>query len=221
MNDRIAIDGPSASGKSTVARGVAKELGYYYVDSGALYRGVTWLALQNKVDTRDEAALLRLIRELDIEFYAEGESVKFRLNGRDPGNELRGDSVNEHVSDVAAQPGIRRQMVEWLREMSESRDIVMEGRDIGTVVFPAARHKFYIDASPEERARRRKAELPEEPGHSLERVHESLKRRDRKDSSRAVDPLRVASDAVVVDTTGQGIEQVVATVLDSVCKSSS
>lgn len=221
MNERIAIDGPSASGKSTVAKGVAKALGYHYVDSGSLYRGVTWLALQQGVDTTDADALIAMLSEVQMKFYVEGESIKFSLNGVDPGNALREDVVNEHVSDVASVLAIRQQVVAWLREMSESRDIVMEGRDIGTAVFPEISNKFYIDASPEERARRRQAELSETPEHSLENVSKSLKRRDRKDSSRAADPLRVSDDATVIDTTGLGIDEVVELVLQYVNKSSS
>ena len=207
----VAIDGPAASGKSTVARRVAAALGRVYVDSGALYRGVTWMALQRGVATTDAEAVVRLAESLKPEFTVVEGAVRFRLDGEDPGDGIRTQVVNDNVSRVAAQPGVRTRVTAWLRQMADYGDLVMEGRDIGSAVFPAARWKFYLDASPEERARRRLAESRERV--DAETVSRSLHRRDAVDSGRKTAPLRVAEDAVVVDTTGKTIEQVVAEVL--------
>jgi len=205
----IAIDGPSASGKSTVARAVAKELGYLYVDSGAVYRGVTWKALEKNVASDDQGALLELTDRLNMEFVVIDNAVRFRIDDVEPGLALRSREVDANVSLVAAVPGVRAQVVSWLRDMAKLGNLVVEGRDIGTAVFPDAAHKFYIDASPEERARRRFTEIQErEESVTHDEVDSALKRRDKVDSSREKDPLRVADGAQVVDTTGMGIEDV-------------
>jgi cytidylate kinase len=210
----VAIDGPAASGKSTVARRVARALQRVYVDSGALYRGVTWMALHRGVDTSDSAAVVRLAESLKPAFAVNDGAVRFTLDGEDPGGGIRTQAVNDNVSRVAAQPDVRERVTGWLREMAAYGDLVMEGRDIGTAVFPHARWKFYLDASPEERARRRLAESRERV--DAEAISRSLHRRDAADSRRTAAPLRVADDAVVVDTTGKTIEQVVEQVLASI-----
>jgi CMP/dCMP kinase len=213
----IAIDGPSASGKSTVARRVAAALGLLYVDSGALYRGVTWLALREGVPPEDPAALETLLEQADVEFRVEDGAVCFRLNGTDPGLALRGADVNANVSEVAAAPAVRRRVVDWLRAMRAVGGLVMEGRDIGTRVFPDTPLKFYLDASPEERARRRHAEdAGRGSAASLDTVQASLQHRDRIDTSRRADPLKVAPDARVIDSTGMTIDAVVAAVCRAV-----
>jgi len=213
----VAIDGPSASGKSTVARRVAQALGWLYVDSGALYRSVTWLALRDGVDTGDGDALARLVREMDVTFFESDGAVCFRIDGRQLGPELRTESINAHVSPVAAVPEVRAHVVRWLRDMRSLGNLVVEGRDIGTVVFPDSPFKFYLDASPEVRARRRHLEMSgDEESLDVTRVGDSLKRRDRIDSSRKTAPLRVADAATVIDSTAMGIEDVAAEVLDSV-----
>jgi cytidylate kinase len=213
----IAIDGPSASGKSTVARRAAVALGWLYVDSGALYRGVTWAALGKGVGPEDGAGMDALLAGMDVRFRVEEGAVRFTIDGTDPGLELRGAAVNRGVSEVSAVPAVRRRVVAWLREMRALGPLVMEGRDIGTAVFPDTPHKFYLDASPEERARRRHAE---ETGRgvaaTLDGVHDSLKHRDRIDSSRKLDPLKVSADAVVIDSTGMSIDGVVDRIVRSV-----
>lgn len=212
MNRVIAIDGPSASGKSTVSKRVAAKLGDLYVDSGAVYRGVTWCALQRNV-WGDAAACVRILPELGFEMFVKDGAVKWRMDGRELGPELRTDIINEKVSRIAATPEIRVQVVAWLRDMLRFGNLVMEGRDIGSAVFPDAAHKFYIDADPAERARRRSAEVA---GADMGKVGDSLKRRDEIDSKRAKDPLKVAPGAVVLDTTGMSIAQVVEAIVERV-----
>ncbi len=210
----IAIDGPSASGKSTVARRVASELEYLYMDSGALYRGVTWEALQSGVNTEDEQGVLALIERSSLEFNIENGALIFFMNGRRLSSELREQEVNDNVSSVAAMAGVRRFIVDQLRSLTRYGDIVMEGRDIGTAVFPDARVKFYLDADPAERARRRHDEILES-GEQVEMgaILDSLASRDDRDRARDLDPLRCAGDAIVIDTTGMDIDQVVARIL--------
>ena len=213
----IAIDGPAASGKSTVARRVAVELGRLYVDSGALYRAVTWQAVELGIDPGDCAAVVQLCSRIEPEFFVDGGAVRFRIEGAVPDRELRTVTINANVSLVAAVPAVREKIVAWLRGMVSLGNLVMEGRDIGTAVFPGARWKFYLDASPEERARRRHAESPAGSGEkSVEAVSDSLRRRDKIDSRRAVDPLRVDGMAVVIDSTGMTIDEVTQLVVDHV-----
>jgi cytidylate kinase len=215
--DVIAIDGPAASGKSTVARRVAAALGWLYVDSGALYRGVTFQALRDGVSTADAAGVLASMRAARFEFAVRDGAVVFSINGFEPRQELRTAEVNLHVSHVAATEDVRRQVTAWLRAMTEHGPLVMEGRDIGTVVFPEARFRFYLDASEAERARRRHAETAVHSQElTVEEVDRSLQRRDRIDSTRAAAPLRVAPGAIVLDTTGRTIADVVADVLAAV-----
>jgi len=210
LNKVIAIDGPSASGKSTVARKVAARLGYKYVDSGALYRGLAWQAVESGCDLSDSSQVIAAMGRMAVEFFDADEAIRYRINGYEPREEIRKEKVNESVSLVAAIPEIRAQVTRWLQEMLRFGNLVMEGRDIGTVVFPDAVAKFYLDASPEERARRRHAELQAERSSSdVGRVMVSLTDRDKRDSGRKTAPLRLAEDAQVVDTTGLNIDQVV------------
>ena len=207
----VAIDGPSASGKSTVARRVASELGSLYVDSGALYRAVTWRVLRDGLAPDDPAQVIPCMAGADMNFFVDAGAVKFRVDGVEPGEALRTETINRGVSPVAATPAVRRQVVAWLRGLVEFGPLVMEGRDIGTAVFPDAPHKFYLDASAEERARRRHAEMDHGTEKmSLSAVGSSLQRRDKIDSSRKMDPLRTAADAVIVDSTSMSIAEVVA-----------
>jgi cytidylate kinase len=211
----VAIDGPAASGKSTVARRVAAALGFLYVDSGAVYRGVAWKALREGVDVHSPEALVALLASARFEFLIEDGAVRYRIDGEDPGGAIRTEEVNVAVSPVAATPRVREQVVMWLRAALRFGDLVMEGRDIGSVVFPGARHKFYLDADPEERARRRHREMVESQGAEMSEasVGESLKRRDARDRGRATAPLRIVEGAAVVDTTHMNIDQVVEAVL--------
>lgn len=212
--DIIAIDGPSASGKSTVARGVAEALKRLYVDSGALYRAVAWKALRDDVDVRESAAVAALVQAAQPAFFVDAGAVRFRLDGVVLDRELRTEVINRRVSSVAATPAVREQVTQWLRDMLSLGSLVMEGRDIGTAVFPDARHKFYLDASPVERARRRHAEMaPVESALSVDDVRDSLSQRDSLDSQRKTAPLKVADDAIIIDSTSLSAEAVVVRVL--------
>lgn len=196
----IAIAGPAASGKSSVARKLARSLGFSYVNSGAMYRAVTWELLREQIDPhfteRVEAALARM--SFDSGFTDKGDSF-IRINSEIPDLELRQIEVNKTVSPVSAIPAVRRLIGSRLRAMSEGRDVVIEGRDIGTAVFPESPHKFYLDAAPEIRRHRRAAQGQ----------NDSIEHRDRIDSTRRVAPLSVASDAHVVDTSHLTLEGVV------------
>ena len=210
----VAIDGPSASGKSTVARRTAEALGWIYVDSGALYRGMTWKALREGVDTTKPADVVALLPRLQWEFTEEQRAIRFTIDGEDPGQQLRSELVREAVSDIAAIPEVRAFIVGELRQMIEFGSLVMEGRDIGSVVFPDTPFKFYLDASPVERARRRAAELAQAEGRGdVQQVLSSLTRRDQKDSGRKTAPLQIPLGARVIDSTQMNIAEVVALIL--------
>ncbi len=216
--DVIAIDGPAASGKSTVARRVAEATGALYVDSGALYRAVAWKVLEAGVDPQDVGQVAVIVPAIRMRFFVDGPAVGFAIDGQTPGMALRTERVNQAVSPVAANPVVREHVTGWLRDMTALGGLVMEGRDIGTVVFPKAPHKFYLDASPAVRAQRRHAEMAEAEALTVDAVGASLSRRDRIDSRRATAPLATAADAVIVDSSGMGVDEVVAFVLDTVRK---
>lgn len=213
----VAIDGPSASGKSTVSRRVAEALGYTYVDSGALYRGMTWKALREGVDVRVPEAVVELMHRMKVEFFVANRVVGFTIDGEDPSDQLRSEPVRENVSDIAAIPEVRHFMVENLRTLAQFGPVVMEGRDIGTVVFPTSSFKFYLDADPEERARRRFHELAQKEGvGDVAQVMDSLARRDHKDSTRKTAPLQIALGARVINTTQMSIDEVVGRIVSEV-----
>jgi cytidylate kinase len=194
----VAIDGPAGAGKSTVARAVAGELGYVYIDSGAMYRAVALEALREGVALDDHIRLERLAR---------GDRIR---PGSSADDAIRAPEVSAAASRVSAIPGVRRALVEKQREMAESAAVVMEGRDIGTVVFPGAHVKIYLDADPRERARRRAIDLGSAGDREeMERLAAELAERDERDATRADSPLRRAPDAVMVDTTGRTIGDVV------------
>lgn len=213
----IAIDGPSASGKSTVARESARALGFNYVDSGALYRGLTWKCLRERVNVEEPSSVIELANRIQLEFFVEERAVKFSIDGEDPGPQIRSVPVQERVSDVAAVPEIRQMLVGLLRETTRFGNLVMEGRDIGTVVFPDTPFKFYLDADPEERARRRHQEMLQSASDTtVDNVLDSLRRRDRKDTTRKAAPLQIALGAHVIDSTTMEVNDVVKLVVDQV-----
>lgn len=220
MNRRlcIAIDGPAGSGKSTVAEAVAERLGYRYISTGDMYRAVTLKAVRKGIDLEGEPELGRLAREISIEIVR-GDNGRMRvlLDGEDVSETLRGPLINTNVSLVARVPEVRRVLVDKQREMAMDGGVVMEGRDIGTVVLPNADKKFYLTASVEERARRRYLEMKQrgfEPDPEALKVE--IKERDRIDSERPVSPLKAAPDAIVIDTTEKSVDQVVREVLDEI-----
>jgi len=213
----IAIDGPSASGKSTVSKCVAQEMGYIFVDSGSLYRGMTWKALREGVDVTDSERVIDMMGRIKWEFFVEENAMSFRIDGVRPGLELRSEPVRERVSDIAAIPEVRTFIVDRLRGIADFGNITMEGRDIGTVVFPATPYKFYIDADPEERARRRLKDVVALEGKGdVETVLNSLQKRDKKDTTRKTAPLQIALGATVINSTGMSIEEVVSAVVGDV-----
>jgi cytidylate kinase len=195
----VAIDGPAASGKSSVARALAKQIGFDYVNSGAMYRAVTWHVLNKGVSPGDAPAIIRLLEESQIDCTLDGHVSRILIDGIDPAPHLCDDRVNEEVSLVSSVPRLREILVEKMRGYAVDHDIVMEGRDIGSVVFPETPYKFYIDASPEVRLRRRQAQG----------LRDQIAARDRADSSRRASPLIIAEDAHVIDSSNLTIEGVV------------
>ena len=209
----IAIDGPAGSGKSSVAKSVATRLGFRYLDTGAMYRAVTYRALQTGVDPADGGAVANVVAESPIEFmHVEGDSFPtgVRIAGADVTAEIRTPAVDDAVSAVARLGVVREAMVAQQRVLADGDDIVVEGRDIGTVVFPDAELKVFLTASPEERARRRSVQQAESGIESdAAGVHEAIIRRDTADSTRELSPLASAVDAVLLDTTQLTFAQVV------------
>jgi CMP/dCMP kinase len=210
----IAIDGPAASGKSTVAKAVARRIGAHYLDTGAMYRAVALAALERGVPFSDERAVATLASGVTIEFVHAGDSpipTAVLLDGTDITAAIRAPVVDDAVSAVARMPEVRAALVAQQRRIAaRAQAIVLEGRDIGTVVFPDAEVKVFLTASPEERARRRHAEMARR-GHALDEVAvlDGLQRRDDADSTRQAAPLAAAADAVMLDTTGLAIHEVV------------
>lgn len=210
----VAVDGPSASGKSTVSRRTAQALGFVYVDSGAVYRGVTWKCVKEGIDVKDAQAVTNLLIRMNMELVLRDNAVGYLIDGEDPGQDIRAEPVRERVADIAAQQSVRVYIVEKLRLMTRFGNLVMEGRDIGTVVFPDTPYKYYLDADPEERARRRAAEIQQTEGAGdVTAVLDSLRRRDQKDSNRATAPLQIALGAKIINSTGMSIDEVVDTIV--------
>lgn len=205
----IAIDGPSGVGKGTIARAIASELGYRHVDSGAMYRAVGWKALQLQTPLDSEEALAVLAQRSAIEISA----AQVTIDGEDVTRAIRTPEIDRAAAAVARLPLVRSILVERQRAMGEAGGIVMEGRDIGTVVFPAADVKLYLDASAEERARRRANDASHTGPAALEAVASALRERDQSDSTRAASPLYAAADATVIDTTNAPIAEVVERVM--------
>ena len=213
LPDKIAIDGPAASGKSTLAEKLADFIGYMYFDTGVMYRAVTWAALQRLGSVEDETAVSKLAEAVQIDVRppgkTDGRQNDVFVDGVDVSWEIRTTEVNQHVSQVSAYQGVRQAMTEQQRRIGERGAMVMVGRDIGTVVLPDADLKIYLDASTEERARRRYAEMVERGVEaSYEEILASVVRRDRIDSTRAIAPLHPAEDAVIIDTDNKDIEEV-------------
>jgi CMP/dCMP kinase len=209
----IAIDGPSGAGKGTVARAIAGALGYRHIDSGAMYRAVGWKAVRDGVPLDDQDAVAALAAQSRIAV----SSASVTIDDADVTRAIRTPDIDRAAAAVARLPRVRAVLVERQRELGASGGIVMEGRDIGTVVFPDADVKIYLDASPEERARRRASD----PSHSgvpaaVADVAVLLTERDEQDRTRTASPLYVAADAVVVDTTGKSVESVVQEVLEEI-----
>jgi cytidylate kinase len=215
----VAIDGPAASGKSTAAIGVAKALNITHLDTGAMYRAITYGLLKNKIEFTDLDAVEAFLEGVDLKFFKKDNVTKLLLNDSDITENIRSNNINENVSEVSAIKIVREFMVKYQREMSDDIDCVLEGRDIGTVVFPNADFKFFIIASDEARANRRLDDLikvgDKNPG-DFEIVLEELILRDHKDSTRDHSPLKKADDAIEIDTTHLTINEVVNKIVNTV-----
>jgi cytidylate kinase len=213
----ITIDGPGGSGKGTVSRIVARELGWHFLDSGALYRLLGLAAQRRGIALDDEAALEALAIGLSAEFHFDddsGEKAPIVYENEDVGDEIRGESAGAAASAVAALPRVRRALIERQRAFRRPPGLVADGRDMGTSIFPDALLKIFLDASPEERARRRHKQLKDKGMDvSLGRLLEEIRARDRRDAERPVSPMRPAAGATIIDTTGMGIPEVVAAII--------
>ena len=213
----VAIDGPAGAGKSTVAKLVAQELHLVYIDTGAMYRAVAWKVLYQKKGVTT-AAIEEVVKDIDVRLYYEGGRTRVFVDGKEVTDEIRTPEVSHIVSKVASLALVREKMVELQRKMAESGSVLMDGRDIGTNVLPNASVKIYLTASIEERAKRRAKELLEK-GHAVSEadVEKEIAARDKADMEREISPLRQADDAVLLDTTGLSIKEVVSRIL-SLCR---
>jgi len=215
MTTVISIDGPAGAGKSTVAKKLAQHLKFFYLDTGAMYRALTLKALRQKVRLEDEKSLVTLARQTSIDFKeSSSQGIRVILDGEDVSEAIRSQEVTNYTFYIARTAGVRRVMVEWQRRIGVKHNVVVEGRDIGTVVFPKAQKKFYLDANFAERVRRRIKEL-EDKGEKIEaaKLKKELKERDHKDLTRSAGPLKKADDAIVIDSTNLTVKQVVAKML--------
>jgi len=206
MKNVIAIDGPGGAGKSTIAKLLAKKLNYLHLDTGAMYRAVTLAAINENIDFDDKEKLIKLAKKISITFNKNGEII---LDNKNVSQEIRSSEVNAHVSKIAAVKGVRNVLVEKQQSLAQKNKVVMDGRDITTVVLPEAEHKFFLTASLAERAKRRYQEMRSKNNDAdLEEIKKSIARRDKLDSEREHSPLKKAEDAVLIDTTELSIDEV-------------
>lgn len=209
----IAIDGPAGAGKSTIAKELSKKLNIIYLDTGAMYRGIAYLASGFELGVFDESSINPILENLDmrIEF---GDIQQIIVNGKNITPFIREHKISKLASDISAIPSVRLKLVEIQREIAENNNVVLDGRDIGTFVLPNAKYKFYITASPEVRAERRYAELQQKGANiTKDEVYKDICSRDFNDSNRAFAPLKQSKDAILLDTTNMSINEVVDTVL--------
>ena len=207
---RIAIDGPAAAGKSTIAKMTAEKLGYTYIDTGAMYRALAHKALNRNIDTTDGEVLEHLLKETEIILQTSNKGQAVIMDGQDVSEEIRSPQVTANVSAVAVHTGVRELMVDKQRQLGEEAGVVMDGRDIGTAVLPDAELKIFMTASVEERANRRHLENGKRGiTTQLEQLKREISERDRIDSERETSPLMQAEDAILIDTTVMSIEEVV------------
>ena len=204
----IAIDGPAASGKSTTAQLLAEKLGYVYIDTGAMYRACALKAKKMGIDINDEESIRELLDDIDIRIENHNSKNRIYLDGEDVSEDIRADDISALASAISAIPAVRYKMVELQRKMGEKGGVILDGRDIGTFVFPTAEVKFFLTASPEVRAKRRWLELKQKGiNKDFSEVLADLVKRDNNDSQRALAPLKKADDAIEVDTSNMTIEE--------------
>jgi cytidylate kinase len=212
----ITIDGPAGAGKTTVSRLIAAKLAYRYVDTGALYRCIALAAKDAGLETDDDHGLTKLCSGLDLRLEVDGRDTTLVMNGKAVSQQIRTPEITMMASAVSARPVVRKYLLKLQRELGASKAAVFEGRDMGTVVFPQADIKFYLDADLETRALRRYKELPEHSNQTLEQVESDMRRRDANDSHRELAPLKPAADAIIIDATHLSIDQVIATLLSHI-----
>ena len=212
----VAVDGPSGSGKSSTARGVAARLGLRYIDTGALYRAVTWRLLDQGVDVNDESAVAGAIASIELELSTDPADPRVQVDGVDVSEAIRERAVTNAVSAVSAVPQVRQQLVPVQRRLIDHGGVVVEGRDIGTVVAPDATVKVFLTADSSTRAKRRSAELEHDTEATVSLTHDEIRRRDHLDSSRELSPLVRAADAVELDSTNLSLEQVIEAIVELV-----
>ncbi|MFL2130463.1 MAG: (d)CMP kinase [Ruoffia tabacinasalis] len=220
-NFQIAIDGPSSSGKSTVAQAIAKKLDIVYIDTGAMYRAVTLAVLQDSINVSDVERVEKILPTLHISFKRSDKGIQeMYLNNQNVSREIRSDVVTANVSEISAYPFVREKLVEDQRNMASTHSVVMDGRDIGTVVLPHAEYKFFLNASAKVRAKRRFDENIEKglSNQKLEEIEESIVARDHYDSNREHSPLKKADDAIELETDHLSVEQVVNTIINHIKK---
>ena len=220
MNRRIsvAIDGPAGAGKSSISKVVAKKLGYLYIDTGAMYRGITWALLNAGISIDDVDAVEAALSKIQLELRVEETGLSVWVNGIDVSQDIRTQYVTSHVSQVAAQKAVRTKLVEMQRHMASAGGVILDGRDIGSVVLPDAELKVYLTASVETRGHRRWLELKDSENISLEEVCRTVAERDAMDMNRKESPLVCVDDAVVVETDHLSIEETVQTLVDLIRK---
>lgn len=220
MNRRIsvAIDGPAGAGKSSISKIVAKKLGYLYIDTGAMYRGITWALLNAGISIDDVDAVEAALSKIQLELRVEETGLSVWVNGIDVSQDIRTQYVTSHVSQVAAQKAVRTKLVEMQRHMASAGGVILDGRDIGSVVLPNAELKVYLTASVETRGHRRWLELKDSENISLEEVCRTVAERDAMDMNRKESPLVCVDDAVVVETDHLSIEETVQTLIDLIRK---
>ena len=203
----IAIDGPAGSGKSTTAKLLANKLDFIYLDTGAMYRAVTLYFLNNNIDLNDLNLINNFLHNMDLKLFYNDNRFKVILNNEDITHSLRNQDINKNVSQVSKNINVRKKMVDIQRNFSKNKDIVVEGRDIGTHVFPNAEYKFFIEADIRVRVKRRYNEMPDKSNISLSELENQIKNRDLLDSKRAISPLIKSNDAIVIDTTKLTIDE--------------
>lgn len=203
----IAIDGPAGSGKSTTAKLLANKLDFIYLDTGAMYRAVTLYFLNNNIDLKDLNLINNFLHNMDLKLFYNENRFKVMLNNEDITHSLRNQDINKNVSQVSKNINVRKKMVDIQRNFSKNKDIVVEGRDIGTHVFPNAEYKFFIEADIRVRVKRRYNEMPDKSNISLSELENQIKNRDLLDSKRDISPLIKSNDAIVIDTTKLTIDE--------------
>ena len=213
MGFNVAIDGPAGAGKSTIAKRLAKELGFIYVDTGAMYRGIALYMIRQGIDSHDEEAVTKAVPDADVTIKYEDGAQKIILNGEDVSGVIRTEEVSAAASTTSAYKAVRAKLLDLQRNLAAQNDVIMDGRDIGTTILPDADVKVYLTASVECRAKRRYDELiAKGESHELKKIEEDIRQRDHQDMTREISPLKKADDAIEVDSSEMSIDEVVSTI---------